>query len=431
MKKLIIAVIFSVLFFGQPLISFAGPSATFFRGLLGNPENIQRMVENSVIPEVQAGKTNLLDLLIEGLEAADDVSFFLPCLRKVHAVVTWKIVHREDAGIFTPRQNRLSALFGKPARKENPKPIDFPRDGGRHLSKLIEWWYFNGHLFGDGGKEFGYELCFFRFGPVISFAHFAITDVTNNKFLYQRTIFSPFACRFSDSEMKFSYGDWKVSSHGPDFFSVKAQANGIAVNLLLKSAKKPLLVNQTGYLQMANEGYSYYYSLVRNETSGAIKFGDQSMKVTGETWVDHQWGNFFLSTIYGWEWFSLKLKNDTQYNIFCFHDAFDNLVNPLATILYPDNSQETVKKVGIMPLGYWTSPHSGRKYPSGYSVLLPEKNSSFVVKPKVVDQELPANPLSPDFIDYWEGTCNVEGKVDGKPVSGLAYNEICGYPKNR
>ena len=62
-----------------------------------------------------------------------------------------------------------------------------------------EWWYYTGHGETDSGKQFGFELVFFKrrtdldkfslvplrlFGNPIYFAHFALTDVDDKKFRY-------------------------------------------------------------------------------------------------------------------------------------------------------------------------------------------------------------------------------------------------------
>ena len=73
----------------------------------------------------------------------------------------------------------------------------FPRDHGNHPDFKTEWWYFTGNLETKDGREFGYQLTFFRQGVILStepvpdspfatrdieFAHFAISDVAGKKF---------------------------------------------------------------------------------------------------------------------------------------------------------------------------------------------------------------------------------------------------------
>ena len=41
---------------------------------------------------------------------------------------------------------------------------EFPRDHENHPEFKIEWWYFTGNLMAADGREFGYQLTFFRHG---------------------------------------------------------------------------------------------------------------------------------------------------------------------------------------------------------------------------------------------------------------------------
>jgi len=74
---------------------------------------------------------------------------------------------------------------------------DFPADHGNHRDFKTEWWYFTGNLRAADGREFGYQLTFFRQGiaregdriPLsrfvtrdIKFAHFTVSEVTGQKF---------------------------------------------------------------------------------------------------------------------------------------------------------------------------------------------------------------------------------------------------------
>ncbi|MBF0545952.1 MAG: carotenoid 1,2-hydratase [Candidatus Riflebacteria bacterium] len=412
-------------------ISMAGADTgpTIGRGYFGSPKPIQEFYDQELLKEIRNGEDNLLDRFLEGINCLDDTDFFKPTLKKVQEVIRWKALHREDFRKLASRLPQIENLLARFPKKTDPKTIEFPRDGGRHLDKLVEWWYWNGHLFDEEKREYSFEACFFRFGPLIHFAHFAVTDVTGKRFLFERTFFSPLSCVLSENRLELKYGDWEIVPVGQDFISIKAQAKDIAIQLLARSEKPPLLVNQNGYVKMGVDGYSYYYSQPRWQTTGALRFKERAVKVAGQSWFDHQWGNFFLSTVLGWDWFCFKLTDNIHYNIFSFHSLTGAQVNPVATIQYANGTQETTRIVKLEPINWWTSPHTRRKYPSGYVLTLPEKNSVFTVKPKVIDQELFADPFSPDFIDYWEGPCTIEGNVAGKPVQGQCFNEICGYPK--
>ena len=84
------------------------------------------------------------------------------------------------------------------ARRFGPWQWSFPRDHGAHPAYRTEWWYFTGNLKDKDGKQYGYQLTFFRQG--LSFiasqpdnpwsirdvylAHFALVDGSSGKFWY-------------------------------------------------------------------------------------------------------------------------------------------------------------------------------------------------------------------------------------------------------
>ncbi|MEJ7702041.1 MAG: lipocalin-like domain-containing protein [Pyrinomonadaceae bacterium] len=79
------------------------------------------------------------------------------------------------------------------------EPVNLPRDLYAHRNAQTEWWYYTGHGETSSGKQFGFELVFFKrrtdldkfslvplrlFGNPIYFAHFALTDCDGKKFRY-------------------------------------------------------------------------------------------------------------------------------------------------------------------------------------------------------------------------------------------------------
>ena len=95
----------------------------------------------------------------------------------------------------TSEQNITGILGGESgegfARAVEPMDLVFPKDHGQHPDYKTEWWYYTGNLKTDTGREFGYQLTFFRRSlaakmPVrksrlatnqIYMAHFAVTDI--------------------------------------------------------------------------------------------------------------------------------------------------------------------------------------------------------------------------------------------------------------
>ena len=79
-----------------------------------------------------------------------------------------------------------------------PWQWSFPRDHGAHPEFRTEWWYFTGNLKDKDGKQYGYQLTFFRQGLAfiasqpdnpwsirdVYLAHFALVDGSSGKFWY-------------------------------------------------------------------------------------------------------------------------------------------------------------------------------------------------------------------------------------------------------
>jgi predicted secreted hydrolase len=72
-------------------------------------------------------------------------------------------------------------------------------------------------------------------------------------------------------------------------------------------------------------------------------------------------------------------------------------------------------------LGYWTSPHSGVRYPARWRVSVPAEGVRLEVEPRVADQELRVGTR------YWEGAVRVSGSRAGGQVAGRGYVELVGY----
>ena len=73
-------------------------------------------------------------------------------------------------------------------------------------------------------------------------------------------------------------------------------------------------------MKMGGGGDSYYYTTPHLETSGKITVGDEIFEiVSGDSWMDHQWGDFGDKG-FGWEWFSIRLENGIDANVYIHVD---------------------------------------------------------------------------------------------------------------
>lgn len=188
------------------------------------------------------------------------------------------------------------------------KKISFPRDNQAHHS-IIEWWYFNGHLWDKTGKHYSFMDCLFKVDPkrakiplvskillrerlivipYVYFAHSVVTDITKQK-NYKKIQYVSLVSRdsFSQPLLFINYVDPTAisgytnceiietpASLPPDSLrdskrtgrkagrasQFNFQLKSENLDLQLKSKKKPLLEGGHGYVKLCNRQY-YYYSL--------------------------------------------------------------------------------------------------------------------------------------------------------------------------
>ena len=171
------------------------------------------------------------------------------------------------------------------ARAFKPMEFQFPRDHGPHPDYKIEWWYYTGNLRTDGGKDFGYQLTFFRIALTpqvlerpsnfatnqIYMAHFALTDAARGKF-YSFERFSRGATGLAGASGEPTYSVWLEdwSARETDAGEVRLSAAddrtdpGTAVSLTLRETRPAVLHGDRGLSQKGPEpgNANYYYSLV-------------------------------------------------------------------------------------------------------------------------------------------------------------------------
>src|SRR5712692_7424089 len=250
-------------------------------------------------------------------------------------------------------------------------PVHFPQDEGNH-NDLTEWWYYTGHINAvtpDGRPHhYGFELVFFQALrsdlPPVYAAHFAISDITRGEFHFdQRRLTEPDTVipnGTSTRGIDLHVGDWSIQGvNGHDHLS--AAMPNYTLHLDLLGLKPPTLHNGNGLITYGLAGFSYYYSRTRMAISGTLVDHNQSLQVTGEAWMDHQWGNFITLVGGGWDWFSIQLSNNTEMMLYFIRDASGKVISTYVGYIGPGASDALLpaSALHMTVLGHWTSPVTG------------------------------------------------------------------------
>ena len=339
-----------------------------------------------------------------------------------------------------------------PSRPADPVAIDLPRDDGPH-DRLTEWWYDTGHLVAADGRHFGFEAVIFRAErgdvPVTWASHLAVTDESGNRFLYaQRSEIGPQADRSprdvtgaptgfdlaiaGPAALGSAATPWRMAgSGGRDEIHAAASdaeaGSSFGLDLSLSPLKRPALHDGVGWVPFGPAGGSYYYSRTRLSVSGTLALDGGVLRVDGQAWFDHQWGDFISVGGGGWDWFAVNLDDGTDLTMSLVRAAdgtyplvYGTLDEADGSFSHLDGGQFTVTASRT-----WTSPTTGATYPAGWRVEVPSRGLSIDLTPTVADQELDTRPTT--GVVYWEGSQRVTASVRGVPVGGNAYVELTGY----
>ena len=373
------------------------------------------------------------------------LAFFLAILAPLTVVVPPNGVRAATPGTISLR---TSSGF---ANARIPWRFVFPRDHAAHFGFASEWWYYTGHLVAADGRRFGYELTFFRYGlrpgdprpgpgqskwrgNQVYPAHLALTDERGRRFVYDER-FAREALgmgRASDRALDVAANDWtlhETGQRGTPTFRMHAASDAVGLELVQVAEKPPAVHGHDGIsLKGACASCaSHYYSMTRLRTSGRLRYGGRWFRVTGTSWMDHEFGSDELQPDQvGWDWFSIQLDDRRE--------IMDYRLREKSGALTPESSGSLVDPHGIVHFlargdavvdatATWKSPHTGGTYPSGWHVRVPSAHLDLVLTPLLLDQEL-ANTTG--GTSYWEGAVDVNDATTNKHL-GVGYVELTGY----
>jgi predicted secreted hydrolase len=307
--------------------------------------------------------------------------------------------------------------------------VSLPKDEAPH-SAPVEWWYFSGHLTGKDAKgqvhTYGYEYVIFQvlgFGPHPAYlGNMSVTDLTRKTFKFGGEQGS-YAIAKTANRFALHAGSWTMSgASGRD--TLNAGIPGYSLSLGLRTTEPAVLEgNKCGHISLASLGSSYYYSWTSLVTTGTIVDHGVTLKVTGQSWMDHQWGPIALGGGGGWDWFSMQLSNGQQYMLFFIRNNKGQIVETAGTRVADggkDVTYLTAANVAEKATGSWTSPATHVTYGSGWNVTIPGGQLAITADSR--DQEV--DLLKTQGTVYWEGDVTIKGKVGGATVSGDGYTEL-------
>ena len=322
----------------------------------------------------------------------------------------------------------------------------FPHDHFSHPDYQTEWWYYTGNLTAPDGRQFGFELTFFREGVNreagddktwdvrdVYLAHLALSDIGDGKFYQSERMnrAGPGIAGIDEEQQKMWNGNWKVAWNGNDQ-QLSAYDDRFTLSFVLHPEKPPVIHGENGVSQKAGGSgkASHYISFTRLKATGTIELHGKTYQVSGLTWMDHEFFTHQLETDQvGWAWLSMQMTDNTEIMLYQIRRK-DGTIDPFSSGTYVDEHGKStplhVSDFSLIPGGEtWKSPVTSATYPIAWKISIPKLGIELESRTDLKSQEISGQTrIAPS---YWEGAIRLNGHRGTTRLVGVGYLELTGY----
>jgi len=343
----------------------------------------------------------------------------------------------------------------RPGDALRPRPLVFPRDHGAHPDTRTEWWYLTGQAQDAAGREFGFQVTFFRsrVDPAqalsgrlaarqLLFAHAAITDVAGQRLHHDERIArwngepppSPERAVFaSERDTEVHIRDWFLQRRADGGYRTRLTGDTLLIELEAEAPQAWLLQGDRGFSRKGPDAAqaSFYVTQPQLRVRGTLGLAGQRFGVTGTAWLDHEWSEALLHPeAVGWDWIGMNLFEGHSLTAFQLRRADGSKLWAGGSFRAAGDAQDPnaihrfpVGEVDFAPRRWWTSPLTRTRYPVEWAVRTPA--DFYTVRARIDAQELDSRASTGAI--YWEGLSDLIDS-NGRTV-GRGYLEMTGYAK--
>ena len=308
----------------------------------------------------------------------------------------------------------LEELFFFVLFKINQADLEFPRDEGAHQDAAFENWDLKAHLKDKNNPEnlFSTTIIFFKDGSLLSI----IIDEKNQKKYSKKTqgIYD-----FLSSEklfLKIGENYWQET----ELFKYKLyyKDENVILDFNLQSLKPPAVIK--------NDSEGLYFVQPRVKIQGSLILEEKEYSVEGFGWIEHQ--TFTapgFGGILGWKLGEIQFDNDQAlmfYKVYIKNELSIVEIGELFVFFEDFSKKINKEKYGLEEFDFWKDPETNYQFPQKLYLTAPEENISLEIKSVMEDQIVAGT-------DYYEGSYQVSGVLNGKEVTGKAiFEEVIRVP---
>jgi predicted secreted hydrolase len=298
------------------------------------------------------------------------------------------------------------------------RPVVLPRDQGAHPGFGEEWWYTSGTLTGANHRQyFWFATVWSADGALV--AKVNVIDLRADRVVLSKEYVS--ATPVTSGQTRFTVGAFELglrSGGRLGRWSVNASTNaGGRLALDLVPRQPYVLHGHDGIIQQGTGGASAYYSAPRLAARGILTMNGRPVRVSGQGWLDHQWGNFGTDVgALKWNWFACQFQNGSDLMLYQFLDRANRPSGrQTGTLVTRTGAVKQLARFTITPKGPSIRPAGAiATYPLAWRLQVPTGKIDITIRARARNQFI-TNQLVPNF---WEaaseitagppGTCTVE-----------------------
>jgi predicted secreted hydrolase len=371
-------------------------------------------------------------------------------MNPLHGALRRRLLIASAAALAVPHAQAQSAH--RPGDALKPRALVFPRDHGTHNETRTEWWYLTGHAKNAQGRDFGFQVTFFRSrvdgtqdlksrlaAKQLLFAHAAITDVQGGQLVHDQRIArwngeppseterGVFA---SAQDTQVLLRDWQIA-RDDGVYTTRVAGAELSIDLRATPAQAWLLQGEDGFSRKGPEPAqaSFYVSQPHLAVRGTLGLKGERFEVQGTAWLDHEWSEALLHLeAVGWDWIGMNLFDGHSLTAFQLRRKDGSKVWAGGSFRAAGSAQSPTDiyrfrpgEVDFKPQRWWTSPLTRARYPVEWMVRTPA--DFYTVKAVIDPQELDSRASTGTV--YWEGLSDLIDS-NGRPV-GRGYLEMTGY----
>ncbi|WP_411062912.1 lipocalin-like domain-containing protein [Vibrio rotiferianus] len=317
--------------------------------------------------------------------------------------------------------------------------LTFPTDHQAHPNFRHEWWYLTANLIDEEGNPLGIQWTQFRFAAApptgenevkktewqtqqIYMAHSAVTTQDKHYADEKWSRDQAALAGVDASPFRVYLDDWQWTSSTDDLFPATLNANSeqFGYSLKLTSSAPYQKQGEQGYSTKSADGQvaSYYYSQPFLDVTGQVIIDGKTHQVSGKGWIDREWSSqFLLDSQQGWDWFALRLSEETSLVVFQLRDTKTGKASfSSAKLMQQDGYSIAIPQKDIQLEATKQTEIQGHNYPTQWQVSIPNQQIELTVS------ALNPNAKMPLSVPYWEGPVRIDDSH-----SGTGYMELTGY----